>query len=88
MVVYIVRCADGSLYTGSTTDIVGRLHAHNKLKTGAKYTRSRRPVMLVYSEVVESLASARRREAAIKKMTREEKLALIHASKPTNPLIS
>ena len=78
-VVYILRCKDGTLYTGSTNDLKKRVHAHNNLKGGAKYTRARRPVKLVYSEKCESLGVARKREAEIKKLTREEKLRLIAA---------
>lgn len=75
-VVYILQCSDGTLYTGSTKDLEKRVHAHNNLKGGAKYTRARRPVELVYSESCESLSAARKREAEIKRLTREEKLFL------------
>lgn len=75
--VYVLRCKDGSLYTGSTKDLEKRVHAHNNLKSGAKYTRARRPVELVYSEICASFSEARSREAAIKRLTREEKLSLI-----------
>ena len=78
--VYLLRCADGSLYCGWTTDLAGRLAAHNSGK-GAKYTRSRRPVTLVYHEEVESWSAALRREAAIKKLTRREKLELVKGEK-------
>jgi Predicted endonuclease containing a URI domain len=74
--VYIVRCADGSLYTGITNDLPPRIKKHNS-GTGAKYTRSRRPVKLVWSEHKSSERVARRREAKIKKMTRADKLSLI-----------
>ena len=73
---YIVRCRDGSLYTGWTTDLERRLRAHNE-GTGAKYTRSRRPVELVYAESFDTKEEALRREYAIKQMTREEKLRLL-----------
>ena len=73
---YILRCRDGTLYTGWTNDLEKRLAAHNAGE-GAKYTRSRRPVELVYHECFETKAQAMRREAAIKRLTREEKLALI-----------
>ncbi|MBR1845224.1 MAG: GIY-YIG nuclease family protein [Oscillospiraceae bacterium] len=76
--VYILRCADGTLYTGSTTDLDRRLAVHNSGK-GAKYTRSRRPVELIYHEELESWSAALRREAAIKKLTRGEKLRLIES---------
>lgn len=74
--VYILRCADGTLYTGCTNDLSRRLAAHNAGK-GAKYTRSRRPVELVYREEVPDKSAALRREAAIKGLSRIEKLALI-----------
>ena len=74
--VYILRCADGSLYTGWTTDPARRLAEHNRGQ-GAKYTRSRRPAELVYQERCESRPEAMRRERQIKQLTREQKLALI-----------
>lgn len=75
--VYILECADGTLYTGSTNDLEKRLHKHNHLKSGAHYTKIRRPVILKYSETVATLAEARAREAEIKRLTRDEKLLLI-----------
>lgn len=77
--VYILRCADGSLYTGWTTDPQRRLKAHNAGR-GAKYTRSRRPAALVYTELCETKAAALRRERQIKGLTRAEKLRLIDAA--------
>ena len=74
--VYILRCADGTLYTGWTNDLAKRVEAHNAGK-GAKYTRSRRPVTLVYSEECESKEEAMSREWHIKHMSREKKLRLI-----------
>ncbi|MBQ8390303.1 MAG: pyridoxamine 5'-phosphate oxidase family protein [Oscillibacter sp.] len=74
--VYILRCADGTLYTGSTTDLQRRLRTHNSGK-GAKYTRSRRPVEFAYWEQAADKSAAFRREAAIKALTRAEKLRLI-----------
>ena len=74
---YILECADGSLCTGSTNDLEKRLHKHNNLKSGAHYTKIRRPVVLKYSEMVETFAEARAREGEIKRLSREEKLALI-----------
>lgn len=74
--VYLLRCADGTLYTGCTNDLSRRLAAHNS-GNGAKYTRSRRPVELVYREEVPDKSAALRREAAIKRLSRKEKLALI-----------
>ena len=57
--VYILKCNDGTLYTGSTINLAKRFYTHNNLKNGAKYTRTRRPVVLVYHEECESLALAR-----------------------------
>ena len=73
---YMLRCVDGSLYTGITTDVDKRITAHNAGK-GAKYTRSRRPVELVYSENCEDHSVALKRELEIKALTREQKLKLI-----------
>lgn len=73
---YILRCADGSLYTGITTDVDKRLDAHNSGK-GAKYTRSRKPVELAYSEVCADRSNALKRELEIKAMSREQKMKLI-----------
>lgn len=74
--VYMLRCADGTLYTGWTNDVQKRLAAHNDGR-GAKYTRSRRPVLLVYEEECEDKSAALRREAALKRLSRAEKLKLI-----------
>ena len=74
--VYILRCADGTLYTGYTDDVERRLRAHNSGK-GAKYTRSRRPVALAYAEEWPDKSAALKREAAIKQLRRADKLALI-----------
>ena len=73
---YILRCRDGSLYTGITTDVEKRLAAHNAGK-GAKYTRSRKPVELVYQEQCDGHSQALRRELEINALTKEEKLKLI-----------
>ncbi len=79
--VYILKCADGTLYTGATQgSLEDRVHKHNHTKAGAKYTRARRPVVLRYSEELDSLAAARAREAEIKRMKKPEKLALLKAS--------
>jgi predicted GIY-YIG superfamily endonuclease len=78
--IYILRCADGSLYTGITKDIKRRCQQHND-GTASRYTRSRRPAKLVWQEVQPSRSSALKREAAIKAMTRQEKLALIRLRK-------
>ena len=76
--VYILRCADGTLYTGVATDLKRRVEEHNGLRAkGARYTRARRPVKLVYSEAAVNRAAACRREYRIKQMSRREKLALI-----------
>ncbi len=73
----MVRCADGTLYTGITTDLARRVAEHNgEGAAGARYTRARRPVTLVYSEPAGSRADAARREAEIKQMDRAVKLAL------------
>lgn len=77
---YILRCGDGSLYTGWTNDLEKRVAAHSA-GTGGKYTRSRLPVELVYFETHENRQEAMRREWAIKHMTRAEKLALINLTK-------
>ena len=74
--VYLLRCADGTLYCGWTTDMESRLEAHNAGK-GAKYTRSRRPVELVYTEEYEDRHEALSREWHIKRMSRAEKKKLI-----------
>ena len=78
--VYILRCADGSLYTGITKDVKRRCQQHNA-GTASRYTRSRLPVKLVYQEALPSQSSALKREAAIKIMTRREKLAMIRVRK-------
>ena len=75
--VYILECADKSLYTGSTNDLKKRLKQHNELKSGAHYTKIRRPVKLVYSEKFKTLDMARQREAEIKSRRKEKKLKLI-----------
>lgn len=74
--VYIVVCADGSLYTGCTNNLEARIAAHNAGQ-GAKYTRNRLPVTLVYKESCPDRSAALRREIAIKRLTRAQKLALI-----------
>lgn len=74
--VYILKCADDTLYVGSTNDLEKRVYQHNNLKSGAHYTKIRRPVDLVYSENVRTYAEARKREAEIKRMSRSEKLTL------------
>ena len=77
----MLRCADGSLYTGITTDLDRRLAEHNgDGLAGARYTRSRRPVQLIYSEAASNRSEATLREAAIKRLDRARKLALCAAS--------
>ena len=78
--VYVVRCADGTLYTGVTTAVTRRLRQHNA-GTASKYTRSRRPVRLAYREAAPGRGPALRREAAIKKLARKAKEALISGRK-------
>ena len=75
--VYILRCSDGTLYSGWTNDLEARVKTHNAGK-GAKYTRSRLPVELVYSEELESPSAAMRREYELKQLSRKEKLKLIN----------
>ena len=75
--IYILRCADGTLYTGSTDDVERRVAVHNSGK-GAKYTRGRTPVEVVYTEECESYSAALKREYAIKQLSRQEKWNLIN----------
>tara|TARA_R110000803_G_scaffold20849_5_gene53176 strand:- start:370 stop:636 length:267 start_codon:yes stop_codon:yes gene_type:complete len=76
--VYIVKCADGTLYTGFTTNIERRINEHNySIKKAAKYTRSRRPVSLVHNEEYKTMSEALKREHAIKKLSRKRKIELI-----------
>ena len=82
--VYLLRCRDGSLYCGWTTDPAERAATHNAGK-GAAYTRSRRPVRLVYCERHKDRSAALRREYAIKQLTRAEKLALIRCGRGSRP---
>ena len=78
--VYLLRCADDTLYCGWTTDPVSRFEAHSR-GLGAKYTRSRRPVELVYAESCADKRAALSREWHVKRLTREEKLRLIESGK-------
>lgn len=77
--VYILRCADSTLYTGITNHLERRLKAHNA-GTASKYTRTRRPVTMEYNEMVESKGDALRRELQIKAMSRQQKELLINAN--------
>jgi putative endonuclease len=79
--VYIVRCKDNSCYTGITTDIQRRLIEHNSPGNGAKYTRARQPVTLIYHEQVASRSAAAKREYQIKKMTHSAKEDLANSNK-------
>ena len=80
--IYLVRCSDDSLYCGWTTDLKRRIDAHNgHISGGAKYTRGRRPVTLVYAESFHQKQEAQRREYAIKRMTKSKKLRLIKGAK-------
>lgn len=73
---YIARCADGTLYVGTCVDVAAREAMHNAGK-GSKYTRSRLPVTFVYHEEHPTLSAVRKREAVLKKLSRDEKLALV-----------
>lgn len=75
--VYIVRCRDNSLYTGITTDLQKRIDKHNQGRDGAKYTRSRRPVQLVYVEEYRSRNKASKREYQLKQLSHMDKLQLL-----------
>lgn len=76
--VYILECADKTLYVGSTNDLERRLHQHNNSKRGAHYTKIRRPVILKYSETFSNYKDARAREGEIKRLKRAGKLELIN----------
>lgn len=77
--VYILECADGTLYSGSTNNLEKRLHKHNNLKSGAHYTKIRRPVVLRYSETAPNFATARSREAEFKRWSRAKKLEFLNS---------
>lgn len=79
--VYIVECSDGSFYTGITTDIDRRILEHNYSLKAAKYTRSRRPVRLVYEESASNRSEASKREYSIKRLKRKNKSSLILSEK-------
>ena len=74
--VYILQCADQSLYTGYTKDIERRIREHNESNLGARYTKGKKPVKLIYSEKFQTIGEAMRREIEIKSWPREKKLAL------------
>ena len=76
--VYLLQCADSSLYAGVTTDLARRLQQHNgQLAGGARYTQARRPVALVWSEACDSRSDAQQKEHALRRLSREQKLAII-----------
>lgn len=75
--VYILECADTTLYVGSTNNLEKRFKEHNTSKNGAHYTKIRRPVILRYQETCESYSIARKREAELKRLSRKEKLHLL-----------
>jgi len=79
--VYILRCSDGTFYTGATNNLEKRIIAHNTGEAGAKYTRSRRPVTLVYSEEFEDIHKALKREYVIKKLSRTQKEILVNSKR-------
>ena len=78
--VYIVECADQTLYTGITTEVERRVEEHNSSSLGARYTRSRRPVELVYVRQFEDKASASTEEYRIKKLSRQEKMEMVSST--------
>ena len=78
--IYILECSDKSYYVGSTNNLEKRLKQHNLLKSGAHYTKIRRPVTLKYFEKVETLSAARKREAEIKRFTKAKKETLVDNS--------
>jgi pyrroline-5-carboxylate reductase len=80
--VYILHCGDNTLYTGVTTDVTRRLSEHETGKVGAKYTRARGPLTVVYTEECASRSTAQIREAAIKKLSRPQKEVLISEKQP------
>lgn len=75
--VYILQCADDSLYTGITTNLDRRIKEHNSSKLGAKYTKIRRPVKLVYSKEFTNHSQASKEESRIKKLSRQQKIDLL-----------
>jgi putative endonuclease len=75
--VYILKCADGTFYTGITTDLKRRVHEHNNLPFGAKYTKSRRPVKLVFSRNIKNRPLAAKEEIRIKRLPKKEKIKLV-----------
>lgn len=82
---YILKCADKTLYTGVTTDVARRVKEHNSSVLGAKYTRARRPVRLVYTKKYRTRSKASREEFRVKALSRKEKLALIRRPDRIDP---
>lgn len=78
--VYVVECSDGSLYTGITTNLKRRISEHNSSKKGAKYTKSRQPVELIYFETASNRSEATMREINIKKLSKKNKIQLINSN--------
>lgn len=85
--VYILECADKTLYIGYAKDVKKRVEIHNVGKTGAKYTKPRRPVRLVYSESLPTKGDALRREWELKQLTRAQKLELVATYNPSSPSV-
>lgn len=81
---YLLKCADNTLYTGITVDLKRRMREHNSSRLGAKYTRPRRPVKLVYSKKFRNRSTASMEEARIKALSRKEKSAIIKIKKISN----
>lgn len=81
---YILECADGTFYTGITTDLKRRVEEHNSSKLGAKYTKPRRPVKLVFAKKFKNRSLASQEEARIKKLSRQAKLEMIEKYGPSN----
>ncbi|MEO5646538.1 MAG: GIY-YIG nuclease family protein [Candidatus Paceibacterota bacterium] len=75
---YILKCNDDTLYVGSTNDLERRVHQHNTAKNGAHYTKIRRPVVLMYNETFETYAEVRKREGELKRLKRQDKIALVN----------
>lgn len=82
--VYILECVDGTFYTGITTDLRRRVEEHNSSDLGAKYTKPRRPVKLVFAQRFKNRSLASQEEARIKKLSRQTKLEMIEKYEPTN----
>lgn len=82
----MVRCGDDTLYTGITTNVEKRIHVHNTSKNAARYTKSRRPIELIYTETAMNRSGALKREYAIKQLDREAKLHLVFTHQNTKEL--